>query len=296
MSTIGVIVNTTRLREQSQMIPQAREAVDALVAQAGTVWVSDEAARLLDRPTLGRAEEDLAERADLLVVFGGDGTILRAARLAAPRGTPVLGVNMGGFGFLAELGTEEFTAALPQLLGGRYTLDQRMMLEAEVEQTDRAQRLLALNDMVVTKTGVARVLRLRLSVNGEHLASYPADGVIVATPTGSTAYSLSAGGPILDPRVEALVITPISPHTFNSRAVVVDGGDEVMVEVTSPTPEATLTVDGRVGVSLAAVRRVLVRRARQTTRFIRLRPSGFYGILRTKLAWAERAAMEGSGE
>ncbi len=288
MTTVGVMVNTTRLREQPAIVAPVREAVDALVAQAGAVWVTEEASRLLDRARLGRTEEDLAERADLLVVFGGDGTILRAARLAAARGTPIVGINMGGFGFLAELNTDGFAGALPELLAGRYQIDERMMLQAQVESASATQTLLALNDMVVTKTGVARVLRLRLWVNREPLASYPADGVIVATPTGSTAYSLSAGGPILDPRVEALVITPICPHTFNARAVVVAGNDEVMVEVTAPDPEATLTVDGRVGVQLAPVRRVVVQRAEPRTRFVRLRGSSFYGILRTKLAWGER--------
>lgn len=291
MTSIGVMINTTRLREHPEMVAPAREAVDVLGRQAGTVWVNDEAARLLDRARLGKSEEELVERAELLVVFGGDGTILRAARLAAPRGIPIAGVNMGGFGFLAELSTEEFPAALPLLLAGRYDIDERMMLEAAVE--DRGPRLLALNDIVVTKSGAARVLRLRVSVNGEHLASYPADGVIVATPTGSTAYSLSAGGPILDPRVSAIVITPICPHTFNARAVVVGGEDEIGVQVTAPDPEATLSVDGRVGVTLIAVRSVTVRAAAQRTRFVRLRGRRFYGILRTKLAWGGRASLEG---
>ena len=294
MTAIGVMVNTTRLREHPEMVAPAREAIDVLAREARTVWVNDEAARILDRSRLGKSEEDLAERADLLVVFGGDGTILRAARLAAPRGIPIAGVNMGGFGFLAELSTEDFPAALPHLLAGRYTIDERMMLEAVVEQGGGgAQRLLALNDIVVTKSGVARVLRLRVSVNGEHLASYPADGVIVATPTGSTAYSLSAGGPILDPRVAAIVITPICPHTFNARAVVVGGGDEIAVDVAAPDPEATLSVDGRVGLTLSAVRRVTVRAASLRTRFVRLGGSSFYGILRTKLAWGGRASLEG---
>ena len=293
MTTVGVLVNTTRLREHREMAVPARAALDALLPQAGTVWVNEEAARMLDVARLGRPEEDVAGRADLLVVFGGDGTILRAARLAAGRGVPILGVNMGGFGFLAEVSTTDFAGVLPSLLAGHYHLDERMMLQADVERHDDAQSLLALNDMVVTKSGIARVLRLRVSVNGEHLASYPADGVIVATPTGSTAYSLSAGGPILDPRVQALVITPISPHTFNSRAVVVAGDDVVTVEVASPDPEATLTVDGRVGGTLTAVRRVIMRRAAQRTRFIRLGDTSFYGILRTKLAWGERASTEG---
>ncbi|MDQ7842919.1 MAG: NAD(+)/NADH kinase [Armatimonadota bacterium] len=291
--TLGVIMNTTRLRERPETGPPAREAVAALVAAAGDVRVGEEAARLLGFAHLACGEEELGEQARLLVAFGGDGTILRAARLAAPRGIPILGVNMGGFGFLAELNLDQFGDAVPRLLAGRYEIDERMMLEAAVERGGTPQRLLALNDIVVTKSGVARVLRLRISVNGEHLASYPADGVIVATPTGSTAYSLSAGGPILAPRVEALVITPISPHTFNSRSVVVDRRDEVMIEVTAPEPEATLTVDGRVGVALAAVRAVVVRRAEQVTRFVRLGGHTFYGILRTKLAWGERASLEG---
>lgn len=293
MITVGVLVNTTRLRERQEMAAPARAALDALLPQVETVWVNEEAARMLDVARLARPEEELAQRADLLIVFGGDGTILRAARLAAGRGVPILGVNMGGFGFLAEVSTTDFAAALPRLLTGRYHLEERMMLQADVERHDAPQSLLALNDMVVTKSGIARVLRLRVSVNGEHLASYPADGIIVATPTGSTAYSLSAGGPILDPRVQALVITPICPHTFNSRSVVVAGDDVVTVEVTASDPEATLTVDGRVGVTLTAVRRVVVRRAAQRTRFIRLGDATFYSILRTKLAWGERASTEG---
>lgn len=288
MTTVGVIVNTTRLREHPDTVPEAKTAVDALVRAAPSVQVTADAAQLLGLSELGRSEEELTERAELLVVLGGDGTILRAARLAADRGIPIVGVNMGGFGFLAELSADELPAALPQLLAGRYDVDERMMLQAQVEQGGRSHTLLALNDVVVTKSGVARVLRLRISVNGEHLASYPADGVIVATPTGSTAYSLSAGGPIVHPRVEAIVITPICPHTFNARSVIVDQHDVVTVEVEAPASDATLTVDGRVGVSLAQTRSVVVQRAAPAARFVRLRDSGFYTILRTKLAWGGR--------
>ncbi len=287
MKTVGVVVNTTRLRERPEMMAPVRDAVDTLRRQAGTVWLDVEGAKTLGLPDQARPDEDLAARADLVIAFGGDGTILRAARLAARAGVPILGVNLGGFGFLAETSTEDLPAALPDLVGGRYELDERMMLQAEAPGVDE-HALLALNDVVVTKSGVARVLRLRVLVNGEHLASYPADGVIVATPTGSTAYSLSAGGPILHPKVDALVITPICPHTFNARSVVVDRNDTVDIELTVPSGDATVTVDGRMGFPLRDVWRVRVRRARQTTRFVRLRSSGFYGILRTKLAWGER--------
>ncbi len=287
MKTAAVVINTTRLREMPEMVAPVREAVTTLRRQAGAVRLDADGAKVLGLSDLAVSDEDLATRADMVIAFGGDGTILRAAGLAARAGVPILGVNLGGFGFLAELSTADLPSALPDLIAGRYELDERMMLQAEADRID-ADALLALNDVVVTTRGVARVLRLRVLVNGEHLASYPADGVIVATPTGSTAYSLSAGGPILHPKVDAVVITPISPHTFNARSVVVDRNDTVDVELTVPSQDATVTVDGRVGLPIGETWRVRVRRAQQTTRFIRLRSSSFYGILRTKLAWGER--------
>jgi NAD+ kinase len=287
MKTAAVVINTTRLREMPDLVAPVRETVMTLRRQAGAVRLDAEGAKILGLSDLVVSDEDLATRADMVIAFGGDGTILRAAGLAARAGVPILGVNLGGFGFLAELSTADLPSALPDLVAGRYELDERMMLQAEADHID-ADNLLALNDVVVTTRGVARVLRLRVLVNGEHLASYPADGVIVATPTGSTAYSLSAGGPILHPKVDAVVITPISPHTFNARSVVVDRNDTVDVELTVPSQDATVTVDGRVGLPMGETWRVRVRRARQTTRFIRLRSSSFYSILRTKLAWGER--------
>lgn len=287
MKTVAVVINTTRLREMPEMVAPVGEAVTTLRRQAGAVRLDAEGAKILGLSDLAVSDEDLATRTDIVIAFGGDGTILRAAGLAARAGVPILGVNLGGFGFLAELSTADLPSALPDLVAGRYELDERMMLQAEADHID-PDALLALNDVVVTTRGVARVLRLRVLVNGEHLASYPADGVIVATPTGSTAYSLSAGGPILHPKVDAVVITPISPHTFNARSVVVDRNDTVDVELTVPSQDATVTVDGRVGLSMGETWRVRVRRARQTTRFIRLRSSSFYSILRTKLAWGER--------
>ncbi len=287
MKSAGIIVNTTRLRERPEMVAPVRDAIDTLRRRAEAVWLDSEGAKTLGLPDQGRSDEELVAHAELIIAFGGDGTILRAARLAARRGIPILGVNLGGFGFLAEISTEDLPGALPDLVAGHYELDERMMLEARTDHAEEPS-LLALNDVVVTKTGVARVLRLRVLVNGEHLASYPADGVIVATPTGSTAYSLSAGGPILHPNVDALVITPICPHTFNARSVVVDGNDAVDIELTVPSPEATVTVDGRLGLTLGEAWRVRVHRAQQTTRFVRVRSSSFYSILRTKLAWGER--------
>lgn len=285
MKRIGVLVNTTRLRERPETMAPVKRAVEA-IADGATVLIAGEAATLLGRPRDAADESDLSD-ADLLVVFGGDGTILRGARLAAPRGLPVLGVNMGGFGFLAEVGAAELATALPDVLEGRYELDERMMLQGRIEPA-AAPLLLALNDMVVTRTEPARVMRVRVAVNGEHLATYAADGVIVATPTGSTAYSLSAGGPIVHPRVDAFVITPICPHTFNARSVIINPSDEVTVEVAERTGDVVLTVDGRIGATFAHPSYVTIRKAPQTTTFIRLRRDSFYSMLRTKLSWGQR--------
>src|SRR3989442_10322664 len=246
------------------------------------VWLDVDGARMLGVADQGRSDDELAARAEIIIAFGGDGTILRAARLAARRGIPILGVNLGGFGFLAEISTDDLPGALPDLLAGHYELDERMMLQVQTDHAEE-QPWLALNDVVVTKSGVARVLRLRVLVNGEHLASYPADGVIVATPTGSTAYSLSAGGPILHPNVDALVITPICPHTFNARSVVVDGNAAVEIGLTVPSPEATVTVDGRLGVSLGDSWQVRVRRGGGRTRVVRGWDSSFFWVLRAQL-------------
>ncbi|HLE77733.1 MAG TPA: NAD(+)/NADH kinase [bacterium] len=285
MKRIGVLVNTTRLRERPETVAPVKRAVDA-IADGATLLVAGEAAALLGRPQDAADENELSD-AELLIVFGGDGTILRGARLAAPRGLPVLGVNMGGFGFLAEVGASELATALPDVLDGRYELDERMMLQARVEPPASAP-LLALNDMVVTRTEPARVMRVRVAVNGEHLATYAADGVIVATPTGSTAYSLSAGGPIVHPGVEALLITPICPHTFNARSVIINPSDDVTVEVAERTGDVVLTVDGRIGTTFAHPSYVTIRKAAQTTVFIRLRRDSFYSMLRRKLSWGQR--------
>ena len=175
MKAAGIIVNTTRLREQPEMAASVRSTIETLRRRVPTVWLDVEGAETLGMADQGRPDDELAARAEIIIAFGGDGTILRAARLAARRGVPILGVNLGGFGFLAEISTDDLPGVLPDLLAGHYELDERMMLQVQTDQAE-PQALLALNDAVVTKSGVARVLRLRVLVNGEHLASYPADG------------------------------------------------------------------------------------------------------------------------
>ena len=196
MTAVGLLVNVEKLAADPALARLAHDAVSLLEERGAAVMINREAAVTLAVPGKGVPETELAGHVQVLVVLGGDGTILRAARTAAPHGIPILGVNLGGFGFLAEVSNEKVGDALVRLLEGDYHTDERMMLRAQILRNGRAaQELLALNDFVVTKSGYARILRVRTEVNGEHLATHLADGLIVATPTGSTAYSLSAGAP-----------------------------------------------------------------------------------------------------
>ncbi|MDR7541279.1 MAG: NAD(+)/NADH kinase [Armatimonadota bacterium] len=289
MRTVGVVVNPEKAVQDSQVTVRVREAVSILLRHGLVVRVNADGARAVRLEELSASEQELAESSDALVVVGGDGTILRAARAGAVRGVPVLGVNVGGFGFLAEVGLQELPEALERLVAGRHAVEERMMLAAEVVRSGEvAERFLALNDMVVTKSGYARLMPLRVCVNGEHLATYLADGLILSTPTGSTAYNLSAGGPILSPGVRAMVITPICPHTLTARPVVVDADDVATVEVASGVEGVLLTVDGQVGCPLRGGDVVQVRRAEERARLVRLKTPSFYELLRRKFAWGER--------
>lgn len=289
MRTVGVVVNPEKAAQDPQVTVRVREAVSTLLRHGLVVRVNADGARAVRLEELSATEQELAESSDALVVVGGDGTILRAARAGAVRGVPVMGVNVGGFGFLAEVGLQELPEALERLVAGRHAVEERMMLAAEVGRAGEvAERFLALNDMVVTKSGYARLMPIRVCVNGEHLATYLADGLIVSTPTGSTAYNLSAGGPILSPGVRAMVITPICPHTLTARPVVVDADDVATVEVASEVEGVLLTVDGQVGCPLRGGDMVQVRRAEERARLVRLKAPSFYELLRQKFAWGER--------
>lgn len=289
MIAVGLHVNVEKLQTNPAVATLAKEAVTLLKERGVPVMINRESAEVLKHPSLGVPEDELVRRANVVVVFGGDGTILYAARAAAPQGIPILGVNLGGFGFLAEVNGPEVEQALQRLLEGDFQLDERMMLRAYVEHEGRPiKEFLALNDIVVTKSGYARLLKLRTFVNTEHLATHLADGLIVATPTGSTAYSLSAGGPIVHPAVEGIVLTPIAPHSLNARAVVVSAGDTIKIQVEPIGAPPLLTVDGQEAYPLQPGDEVRVERSPHRTRLVRLGRGGFYSILRAKLTWGER--------
>jgi len=235
-------------------------------------------------------------QADILVVLGGDGSLLAAARLAAPLGVPILGVNLGHLGFLSEVEEENVFDAIETVAAGSFRVEQRMMLDACVERDgEQVGSFTGLNDAVINKSGFSRMITLDIMVGSEYVQTVPADGVIVSTPTGSTAYSLSAGGPIVSPLFECLIITPICPHTLYSRSQIIAGDEEVRVVLSSSGRDTVLTVDGQVGDSLRAGDQVRVRKSAHTARFVRLGGRSFYRILREKLRERPRHEIDGEG-
>lgn len=229
------------------------------------------------------SESQLAVRADFVLALGGDGTILRAARSVGNSQKPILGINTGGLGFLAELSGENPAASLERLKKGDCRLEERMVLQAKILPS--ARNFFALNDVVVEKGEVRRLLRLSLSVNGEYICSYASDGLVVATPTGSTAYSLSLGGPIINPRMALTIAVPISPHSLASRPLIFEPDDVLEVKLSQPEKEALVTVDGQLSQKITSADRLEVRRAPHAVRLVRFNKQSFYETLRSKLHW-----------
>jgi NAD+ kinase len=223
----------------------------------------------------------LADRVDLLLVFGGDGTILRAARDIAGSPIPILGINIGGLGFLTATSARHLSAALQQVWVGKFELEPRTLIEA----TGRNFRHLALNDFVVTHGSQSRLVELEVRVDGETLTHYRADGLIVSSPTGSTAYSLAAGGAIVVPTARVLALTPICAHTLSNRPLILDSGSTIQIKVISARPATILSGDGQTLNELAAGDTVTLRRSRLAVRLVYLRGISFFDTLRAKLDW-----------
>jgi NAD+ kinase len=232
---------------------------------------------------------------DALLTFGGDGTLLRGARLLGARETPILGVNLGRVGFLTTATRESLDPALDALVAGRYEIERRQALRAAIRDPEGETRAtqIAVNDVAVHKGGVARVIRVNVFIQGENVGPYSADGIIVATPTGSTAYSLSAGGPIVVPGVEAMVITPIAAHTLAVRALVVPATYRIVIEPMAGWAEDLLvSFDGQTGTTLAPGESVEVCRADHRVCLIRLGGEGFFERMRQKLHWGDLSGRE----
>ncbi|CCX88422.1 probable inorganic polyphosphate/ATP-NAD kinase [Clostridium sp. CAG:590] len=236
-------------------------------------------------------QEEHAGSYDCVIALGGDGTILKVSRDLRHLNIPIVGVNLGTLGFLAEIEPEQIYPVLDRLLADDYELEERMNICGSVFKCGAKEPLLkdvALNDIVVSRAGFSRVIGLRVYVNGRVMDIYEADGVIVSTPTGSTGYNLSAGGPIVSPKTHVMIITPISPHSLTSKSIVLGDADEIVLEVLkmrkAQEEEAIVNFDGQPGTQLSAGDKVVIRKAGQTTKMVKLFDVSFYEVLREKMA------------
>jgi NAD+ kinase len=281
--TVGIIAKPLR-EELHTIVP---ELVRWLEARHVRVLLDEAAAE--GAGTSGTPRDSLAGKTELLVVLGGDGTLLAAARVAVDWNTLILPVNLGGLGFLTSVTLDELYPLLEQVLAGEQQTSARMMLLAEVvRDAEVIERYRALNDVVLNKAALARMIDFDLRVDGSFVCSSRADGIILATPTGSTAYSLAAGGPILDPLLDAFIVTPICPHTLTNRPLVLPDTVRIEVNFVSGEEPVYLTVDGQVGVELKQRDIIRVTKAAKKLRLIRAPHKTYFEVLRSKLRWGER--------
>jgi NAD+ kinase len=248
------------------------------------VLLPDDAAKAMGYPELACDREAMKAEIQLAITLGGDGTLINAAREVAPAGVPVCGINMGQLGFLTAVELPDLVLAIDQLISGDYRVEERLMLDAIVVRAGTEIFVSsAINDIVVTKGGFSRLIRLKVYLDGELTAQYPADGLIVATSTGSTGYSLSAGGPVVNPNLKVILLTPICPHSLHARSLVVSENEEVKIAMQATHDDIVLTADGQTVLGLRPDDVVLVRRSPYRSRFVRLSGSNYSQTLRSKL-------------
>jgi NAD+ kinase len=282
--TIGIL-SRPRRAQLSVVVPPLLKWLEARGVAAA--YDEETAAALPDGPK-GQLRPLLADASQLLLVLGGDGTMLAASRLAAPRGIPILPINMGSLGFLTSFTLDQLYPALEETLAGRYSASQRVMLQAELERAGSViEAQCVLNDAVIHKGALARMIELELGINSEFVCRYRADGLIVSSPTGSTAYSLSAGGPIVHPSVESFIITPICPHMLSDRPLVIPDSSSIEIRFKEVTESVYLTLDGQRGIPMQATDRLRVCRAKEQLKLIQPPQKSYFEILRNKLKWGE---------
>lgn len=252
------------------------------------VLIEDSLAEQIGQMT-GCAGEDIPSQVDLILVLGGDGTLISVARQIGDRQIPIVGVNLGQLGFLTEITREELPDMLDRLIAGDYKISERMMIDALIHRDDKIiGEYTVLNDAVINKGALARIIDLETYVDGRHLSTYKADGLIISTPTGSTGYSLAAGGPIIYPEINSLLITPICPHMLTNRPIIIWSRSIIEIEVKFQDDVVFFTADGQVGHKLLPGDRVEVRRSATRAHLVISPYREYFQILRTKLSWGER--------
>ncbi|HVM61161.1 MAG TPA: NAD(+)/NADH kinase [Verrucomicrobiae bacterium] len=281
--TVGIVVHPGKPGARARL----SELLEVLHNHRITVLLEREAAALVGTRRPGRSLPAIGKAADMVIVLGGDGTILRAARELEGLATPILGVNLGNLGFLTSIHGNRLHGPVQDILHGHYEISPRHTLQtALVRKGKRRVTHQALNDVVVSRAALSRIVRLRLFVDSELLTEYVCDGMIFATATGSTAYSLSAGGPILVPTSRALIITPICPHALSNRPVVAGGNSVIRCQVADAAAALLLTVDGQVQLRMEVGDEVEVRRSPRTVQLVMPREHSYFEVLREKLKWS----------
>jgi NAD+ kinase len=281
--TIGIIANTGKTDAPARLT----ELLSHLQTLPVKVILESETARLIRTKVTRSSMAGIGRRADLLIVLGGDGTILRTVRETQDAGTPILGINLGNLGFLTTVRCADMASVLPGLLSGHYRTSSRHTLQATlIRRNKRITTITALNDAVISRGNTSRIIRLSLEIDGERLTEYLCDGMIFATATGSTAYSLSAGGPILLPSSRALIATPICPHALGNRSIVAAEQSVFRCAVTGADGDLVLTVDGQVQLPLRVGDEVEVKRAGRVVRLVAPPAHSHFAVLRQKLKWS----------
>jgi len=283
MKNLGIIANVKKELTKSVVEEITRWASQNKV----DVFICEELIPLIGQKENSLPRSQLWERSEVLISLGGDGTMLASARAVGEHQTPILGINLGGLGFLTEITSNDLHNTLNKLKKGDYFIEKRMVLETEIEGGKRFDQY-ALNDVVIDKGEVARLFLLHLFTKDKFICSYSADGLILSTPTGSTAYSLAAGGPIINPRMNAIIVSPICPHSLASRPIVFSDNETLKVTVEISSRHAVLTIDGQVAFGVESGSSVLVRKAKHSVNLIKFRDRSFYEILRRKLHWGAR--------
>ena len=302
LSVFAVIITPKRMptikRIGVVVKPHQPDALETLCRL--TQWLNERDLQLIGGPEIEREriEHDtgcavesvesakLSSSVDLILVLGGDGTMIATARMMGDTEVPVIGVNYGGLGYLAEFRIEELFTALESILSGDYKLEQRVMLSVELHRGEElVTRNRVLNDVVMNKSALARIIEIETHLNQQFVNSFRADGLIVATPTGSTAYNLSAGGPVIYPSMNAVVITPICPFTLSNRPIVVPDESLIEVRLKTENEDVSLTLDGQVGFPLQAGDRVVIRKSRTTFNLVQPANRNYFDLLRDKLRW-----------
>ena len=285
INEIGIVTKTTSPHADEVM----RKLVPWLTGRGVKVRMQEDYRGLSDEESIAVPRDHVPDGVDMVLVLGGDGTLLSVARLLEGTNQPILGINLGSLGFLTELGLEDIFGSLKRVLEGEYTIEPRIRLEASLHREgEQIGYYLVLNDVVINKGALARIIDLETYVDDQKVTNYQADGLIISTPTGSTAYSLAAGGPIIEPTLDVFLISPICPHTLTNRPLVISGKSSVELCLLSDSGAVFLTLDGQEGTRLNQGDCVRVRVSDKKVNLIRTGVRNFYDVLSTKLHWGHR--------